>query len=109
MADLTARNRDIVARLAAGATLREVAKAYGLSQAMVSHINHVTGGRPLADARPLWPDDRIGALRKLWRQGLSCTEIAPRLGVSKDAVVGKARRLRLPIRVPQNARLNRTG
>ena len=45
-----------------------------------------------------WTDDRIDQLRKLWDQGLSASAIGRQLGVSKNAVVGKAHRLKLPAR-----------
>lgn len=43
-----------------------------------------------------WTDDRIAELARLWQAGHSASEIGKRLGVSKNAVVGKAHRLRLP-------------
>ena len=46
--------------------------------------------------RMSWTPERIGELEKLWAEGLSTAEIGRRLGVSKNAVVGKAHRLRLP-------------
>ena len=48
-----------------------------------------------------WTEERKLALRALWLQDdpvLPSAEIARRLGISKNAVVGKARRLRLPAR-----------
>ena len=45
-----------------------------------------------------WTDDRIDQLRKLWNQRLSASAIGRQLGVSKNAVVGKAHRLKLPAR-----------
>lgn len=45
-----------------------------------------------------WSDDMIPRLRSLWDEGLSTAEIGRRLGVSKNAVVGKAHRLYLPAR-----------
>jgi len=53
----------------------------------------------------VWTDDRIAKLKKLWAEGLTTGEIGKRLGVSKNAVVGKAHRLGLksrpsPIRRP---------
>ena len=45
-----------------------------------------------------WTDERIEQLRKLWDQGLSASAIGKQLGVSKNAVVGKAHRLKLPAR-----------
>lgn len=43
----------------------------------------------------VWTDDRIAKLKKLWTDGLTTGEIGKRLGVSKNAVVGKAHRLGL--------------
>src|SRR5579871_2699569 len=45
-----------------------------------------------------WAEDTIVRLRSLWDEGLSTAEIGRRLGVSKNAVVGKAHRLDLPAR-----------
>jgi GcrA cell cycle regulator len=46
----------------------------------------------------VWDDDTISNLRDLWMQGLSTAEIGRRLGVSKNAIVGKAHRLELDAR-----------
>ncbi len=45
-----------------------------------------------------WTDEIIARLRLLWSEGHSTAEIGRRLGVSKNAVVGKAHRLELPAR-----------
>lgn len=45
-----------------------------------------------------WIEDTISRLRHLWGEGHSTAEIGRRLGVSKNAVVGKAHRLDLPAR-----------
>lgn len=45
-----------------------------------------------------WTEEAIGRLRTLWTEGHSTAEISRRLGVSKNAVVGKAHRLDLPSR-----------
>lgn len=45
-----------------------------------------------------WTDEKIDELTKLWDQGLSASVIGKKLGVSKNAVVGKAHRLKLPAR-----------
>jgi GcrA cell cycle regulator len=46
----------------------------------------------------VWDDETIGLLKGLWSQGLSTAEIGRRLGVSKNAIVGKAHRLELDAR-----------
>lgn len=45
-----------------------------------------------------WNEDTIGRLRSLWDEGHSTAEIGRRLGITKNAVVGKAHRLNLPAR-----------
>lgn len=45
---------------------------------------------------PDWTPEITAALRTLWAEGHSTAEIGRRLGVSKNAVVGKAHRLDLP-------------
>lgn len=43
-----------------------------------------------------WTDERIETLRKLWAEGLTCSQIAARFGdVSRNAVIGKVHRLGL--------------
>lgn len=58
--------------------------------------------------RPDWAPEQIAELRRLWPTGLSTTEIGRRLGVSKNAVVGKAHRLELIAR-PSPIRPRRDG
>ena len=43
-----------------------------------------------------WTDDIIARLRALWNDGHSTAEIGRRMGITKNAVVGKAHRLDLP-------------
>lgn len=43
----------------------------------------------------VWNDERIEELKRLWAEGLTTGEIGKQLGVSKNAVVGKAHRLGL--------------
>jgi GcrA cell cycle regulator len=45
-----------------------------------------------------WSEVAITRLRELWSEGHSTTEIGRRLGVSKNAIVGKAHRLDLTAR-----------
>ena len=45
-----------------------------------------------------WTTDAIARLRVLWDEGLSTAEIGRRLGVTKNAVVGKVHRLCLTAR-----------
>lgn len=45
-----------------------------------------------------WTEERIEKLSELWSQELSTAEIGKILGITKNAVVGKAHRLGLPKR-----------
>ncbi len=45
-----------------------------------------------------WTEDAIALLKALWAEGHSTAEIGRRMGISKNAVVGKAHRLNLPAR-----------
>jgi GcrA cell cycle regulator len=47
-----------------------------------------------------WTEDRVGALKKLWLEGQSASQIAKELGgVTRNAVIGKVHRLGLSNRV----------
>lgn len=45
-----------------------------------------------------WNDETSGELQRLYRRGLSFTEIANTMGVSRNAAIGKAHRMQLPAR-----------
>ena len=54
-----------------------------------------------------WTNEQVEELKRLWSEGLTTGEIGKALGVSKNAVVGKAHRLGLqgrpsPIRRPED-------
>ncbi|MCI5059657.1 MAG: GcrA family cell cycle regulator [Alphaproteobacteria bacterium] len=47
-----------------------------------------------------WSDDRVALLKRLWGEGKTAAEIAKELGgVTRNAVIGKAHRLKLSSRV----------
>jgi GcrA cell cycle regulator len=50
------------------------------------------------ESRMEWTGQAIDTLRDLWSQGHSTAEIGRRMGVTKNAIVGKAHRLDLPAR-----------
>jgi GcrA cell cycle regulator len=56
-----------------------------------------------------WNDTIIAELKGLWSDGLSTAEIGRRLGISKNAVVGKAHRLDLSPRPSPIRRQERGG
>lgn len=45
-----------------------------------------------------WTDEQVESLRQLWAEGLTANEIAKKLGVTKNSIVGKVHRLCLPAR-----------
>ena len=45
-----------------------------------------------------WTEERLATLKILWNEGLSISQIGQRLGVTRNAVAGKAHRLGLPKR-----------
>lgn len=55
-----------------------------------------------------WTDELIQELTQLWDAGHSASHIGKKLGVSKNAVIGKAHRLKLPAR-PSPIRAERSA
>ena len=45
-----------------------------------------------------WTEEMINDLKQMWKDGLTTNEIAKRLGVSKNSIVGKVHRLNLKAR-----------
>ena len=45
-----------------------------------------------------WTEEMIDNLKQMWKEGLTTNEIAKRLGVSKNSIVGKVHRLNLKAR-----------
>lgn len=54
----------------------------------------------------LWPEERMERLTAMWAEGLSCGEIAKALGVTRNAVIGKRHRMKLPKRQEASHRVN---
>jgi GcrA cell cycle regulator len=52
-------------------------------------------GAPLTN---LWPEEKIEHLKVLWSSGISSMEISIAMKITKNAVLGKVHRLRLPAR-----------
>ena len=52
----------------------------------------------MTDTANVWTDGRIEKLKELWAQGLSISQIGESLGVSRNAIAGKAHRMGLPKR-----------
>ena len=54
---------------------------------------------PSQEEEDQWSEDRVEILKKLWAEGLSASQIASELGdVTRNAVIGKVHRLKLPKR-----------
>ena len=66
--------------------------ACGNSQDLVCFHPMTTIDRSVGAEQMTWTTERVLELRKLWATGASTAEIGRRLGVSKNAVVGKAHR-----------------
>tara|TARA_E500000081_G_C6022310_1_gene300742 strand:- start:42 stop:440 length:399 start_codon:yes stop_codon:yes gene_type:complete len=54
----------------------------------------------------VWDEKQLGKLKKLWDEGLPITKIGLELGVSRNAIAGKAHRLGLPKR---NSPISKSG
>ena len=46
----------------------------------------------------VWTDDKVKMLTKLWLKGSTTAEIAKKLGLSKNSIIGKVHRLNLKTR-----------
>ena len=46
----------------------------------------------------VWTEDKVKNLKKLWLKGATTAEIAKKLGLSKNSIIGKVHRLNLETR-----------
>jgi GcrA cell cycle regulator len=51
---------------------------------------------PQPTSQPTWTTERLDLLKSGFEAGLSCRQIAVQIGVSRNAVIGKLSRLKLP-------------
>ena len=58
------------------------------------------------DNNSVWDEKKLIKLKKLWDEGLPITKIGLELGVSRNAIAGKAHRLGLPKR---NSPISKSG
>ena len=54
----------------------------------------------------VWDEEKLEKLKKLWDEGLPITKIGIEIGVSRNAIAGKAHRLGLPKR---NSPISKSG
>jgi GcrA cell cycle regulator len=54
---------------------------------------------PVAEPVETWTPERIEMLTRLWEEGITTAEIGRRIGVTKNAVIGKVHRIGLTPRV----------
>ena len=54
----------------------------------------------------VWDEEKLDKLKKLWDEGLPITKIGIEIGVSRNAIAGKAHRLGLPKR---NSPISKSG
>lgn len=52
----------------------------------------------MAEETNSWTEERLEKLRDLWAKGLSISQIGEEMGVTRNAIAGKAHRLGLPKR-----------
>ena len=48
--------------------------------------------------KAVWDEEKLNKLKSLWSEGLPITKIGVELGVSRNAIAGKAHRMNLPKR-----------
>lgn len=73
--------------------------------------HHTIGRRGLHLALPKrpkahedWPREKEDQLRQMWEEGISCGAIGAALGCTRNAVIGKRMRMKLPERMPSPIR-----
>lgn len=94
---------------ATGATAGTIATAFGVPlttiRSLVAYAKERRDVRVAASHRigapPQWEPAQVDELRRLWATGISSAAIAREMGLpSRNAVLGKAHRLKLPARNP---------
>lgn len=87
---------------------QELRISRGAVRRLAADLNLDVTSAPVARREDNWPKDRIVQITQLWSQGLSAVEIGNKMGITKNAVLGKVHRLKLPSRKSPIIRDGRT-
>jgi GcrA cell cycle regulator len=68
-------------------------------QPVPEQFSEEPAAEPAAEPIETWTPERIEALTRLWEEGVTTAEIGRRIGVTKNAVIGKVHRIGLTPRV----------
>ena len=68
-------------------------------QSVPEQLSEEPAVEPAAEPIETWTPERIEALTRLWEEGVTTAEIGRRIGVTKNAVIGKVHRIGLTPRV----------
>ena len=90
------RAEKFAAMVRSGMTRRQVGARAGLTGERVAQIIEPIMGR--MSFRETWKGTRDEELSERWMRGETAADIAAALGISRNAVIGKAHRLGLPAR-----------
>lgn len=88
----------IVADYIAGKSVADIKQEHRVSGDTINRFLDAAGvARRVVAATP-WSSEMENDLRRLWDEGVSVTQIGLRLGMPRNAIAGKARRLNLAYR-----------
>jgi GcrA cell cycle regulator len=68
-------------------------------QSVPEQLSEEPAAEPPVELVETWTPERIEALTRLWEEGVTTAEIGRRIGVTKNAVIGKVHRIGLTPRV----------
>lgn len=96
--DIASRNAEIAAAIGRNVPRGLLADQYGLSTTRIGQIAKDLGAplrrSPRRFAQTNWPDADVATLKRMWgKRGTRVADIARALGRTRNAVIGKARRL----------------
>lgn len=93
------RDAAITKMIGENISLTKIAEAIGLHRrTLTERVDRLGLSRPKGAELIDWNDDNTAELKRLWNMKMSGRAIAAALGVSKNAVIGKANRLQLEAR-----------